>query len=220
MIVPVKAVIFDFDGVVAETLSWHVQAWNIVLARHHIQLTDMDIAVEEGAGAQDIIRKILHQKSIDITEDSLQELVALKRRTYKDISKAFVYPETAAFIMDLKERGYRLALVTGSVPEAIRLVSGTGALTNFETIVTSLDVTHTKPDPEGFLLAARRLNISPKECLVIENAPNGVRAAKSAGMHCVALRTTIEDDSILSAADHIIDHVSDFKFDTKSRLIL
>lgn len=215
----VKAVVFDFDGVVAKTLPYHTAAWKRVLAPHQISITEQDIALEEGADTKDIIRRIFDHKKIPHTEEILRSLTEEKRRIYSQTTRASVYPETKTFIRELKNRGYRLALVTGSVPKAIQAVADKDMLKNFEVIITSLDVVNTKPDPEGFLLAAHKLGVAPNNCLVIENAPNGIQAAKSAGMTCIALRTTINDDAVLCRADHIVDHVSDIHVDSIPELI-
>jgi beta-phosphoglucomutase len=100
------------------------------------------------------------------------------------------------------------ALVTGSILKNIEPIVGNGFLHNFNVIVTGDQVTHTKPHPEPYLTAAQQLAVKPDECIVIENAPSGIEAAKKAGMYCIAVKTTIQDEQYLKEADLIVEDIS------------
>jgi len=108
----------------------------------------------------------------------------------------------------LKRTSIKKALVTGSILKNILPVVGKDFLRNFEIIITGDQVTHTKPHPEPYLTAAEKLNVKPNECIVIENAPSGITAAKQAGMFCIALKTTIQNEQYLKEADLIVADVS------------
>ncbi len=213
----IKAILFDFDGVIANTIPYHIQAWQRVLKPLHLSLSAEDVAVEEGASALEIIRNILAKRNISLPLQQIRELTDQKRNLYCQITRAHVYPETKEFIERLKGKPFMRGLVTGSIISAVETVTGKDFLTNFHVIVTSDDVQRNKPDPEPFLRAAEKLNIPPPDCLVIENAPKGIQAAKEAGMYCIALKTTIKDPIILQRADLIVNHVHEIPIDSLER---
>ena len=102
-----------------------------------------------------------------------------------------------------------MALVTSTPRANLDLVlTGAGLAGAFDTIVAAEDVSRGKPDPEGYLLAARRLGVAPERCLVIEDAPGGIEAARSAGMHSLAVTTTRPCQD-LAAADAVVDSLSE-----------
>jgi len=203
-----KAVLFDFDGVIANTLDYHVQAWQTVFSPYNINISPMDIAPEEGATSFVISQRIAEKKQLHFSLELLELLAKQKRKLYGAITKATIYPEILEFINKLKNKSLKLGLVTGSIMESILSVVDNNFLQNFQVIITSEYVLKNKPHPEPYLAAAQKLNVQPAECLVIENAPLGIKAAKQAGMKCTAVRKTIHDDSLLSQADQIVDDVS------------
>ncbi|MBN2008885.1 HAD family phosphatase [candidate division KSB1 bacterium] len=210
-----KAVLFDFDGVIANTLQYHVEGWNRAYRKfgYDVTVNEEDISRQEGKGADQIVAGIAAMYELKLTKSQLEEITAEKRNVYKQITHASVYPETQAFLNELKQRSVRIALVTGSVIPSLLQVVDQEFLDQFEVIITQYDVVNTKPDPEPFLKAAERLKLQPEQCVVIENAPMGIKAAKAAGMYCVALRTTIHDDTWLMEADLIVDHADKIDLD-------
>jgi beta-phosphoglucomutase len=106
----------------------------------------------------------------------------------------------APLLHDLHGRGYRLALVTGSARSVVEeSLVPTGVADLFEVVVTGDEVERGKPDPEPYSTAARRLGVAPAHCLAVETAPLGVRSARTAGMVCVALETTLPAERLTIA---------------------
>ena len=202
----IKAVLFDFDGVIADTLTQHVKAWQTTFDDLGVKIDAKDIAPEEGANADEIISNILRDKGLKISREEIQSRTKRKREEYRKLSKASVIPETETLIHLLRQNSVRLGLVTGSIISSLKHVVDDAFLKNFDVIITSDDVTETKPSPQPYLVAAEKLNVAPENCVVIENAPKGIESAKRAGMKCVALRTTIKDDQLLNKADVIVDN--------------
>jgi len=209
----IEAVLFDFDGVIANTLQYHVEAWNNVFHPFKITVDNMDVSSQEGSGAIDIAAYIANKNNLKINKQQLKAITDKKREIYHNITQAFVYPETERFIESLKSKSFKIGLVTGSILPSMQKVVDQKFLENFDVIITQDDVTHTKPNPEPFLTAAQKLSVTPKKCIVIENAPQGILAAKRAGMFCIALRTTIHDDSILKEADLIVNNAAEIDMD-------
>lgn len=114
-----------------------------------------------------------------------------------------VYPGVIELIDRLHQK-YTLALTTSSTFDEMQAVMKALQIGNrFKVMVSARDVQRGKPDPEPYLLTAKRLGVAPQECLVIEDSENGVRSAKAAGMYCVAIPNT-ETAYTLSVADHIV----------------
>jgi len=203
-----KAVLFDFDGVIADTLTYHVQAWQQVFEKYKLKISPQDIYLLEGRIAEDICRLMAKQKGLSLDAATVREITRQKRAIYRQITRAAVYPDTRRLIEYLNQTSVKKALVTGSILKNIEPVTGTDFLKNFDVIVTGDQVAHTKPHPEPYLLAAKRLAVKPEECIVIENAPSGITAAKRAGMYCIAVKTTIQDEQYLKEADLIVEAIS------------
>ena len=119
----------------------------------------------------------------------------------------------------LAEQGYRLALASSAPIENIRLLTRILGIDNcFQSIVSAEDVTEGKPDPQVFRLAAQRLGVEPKNCIVVEDAITGVTAAKRAGMHCLAVTNTHHRTS-LEEADLIVDTLEAVGLNNIERLL-
>ena len=204
----IKAVLFDFDGVIANTLAYHVQAWQQVFADYGVEILPQDFFLLEGQLAEEIGKQLAQQKGLSLDEMTLKKMVQQKRAIYNKITRATVYPASRKLIEQLKKKSIKIALVTGAIRQNIEPVAGTEFLKNFDVIIGGTDVPHTKPHPEPYLTAAQKLSVQPHECLVIENAPLGIRAAKLAGMFCVAVKTTIKNEIHLQEADLIVEDMA------------
>lgn len=141
-------------------------------------------------------------------------LIADKTRLYMDFVKdnLRIYPGVVDLIATLSQN-YRLALTTSSTYEEAHTIIDLLKLRDyFEVVVTAMDVNKGKPHPEPYLLTAEKLGTKPQECLVIEDSENGVRSAKAAGMHCIALPNT-ENPDMLTLADTIVNEYSEITED-------
>lgn len=208
----IKAVIFDSDGVVVDTTQYDYDAWKKTLSEYGIDLSFPEYKVFLGMKGTEVVKKYLPHFSEDSAlaiqnkkEDYLVSLV--QRKGVQMIDGAL------DFIKKLKSKKIRIALATASpVKKLDAIMSALQIRNRFDAIVTADDVSKGKPNPEIFLKAAKKLGVSPRESIVIEDAPNGVEAAKSGGFTCVAITTTHQQKE-LRGADHIIDSFSDFKLE-------
>lgn len=117
-------------------------------------------------------------------------------------------PGIVPLMHDLRGRGHRLALVTGSAAAVLdQVLAPLGGLDLFEVVVTGGQVLPGKPDPESYRLAAARLGLDPGECLVVENSPLGIQAAKAAGIKCVALETSLPAQEQLAGVEQVFPNV-------------
>jgi len=209
---PAPVILLDMDGVVLDSPPMHLLTWRQTLEPLGVRLTARDLFPLEGMPtertAQKLTELLLGQACSD---QEAQRLASRKRELFREIFRPTFVPGIAPLLHDLHGRGYRLGLVTGSARSVVdESFAPTGYADLFEVIVTGDDVSRGKPDPEPYQIAARKLDILPSDCLVVENAPLGIRSARGAGMGCVALGTTLPANR-LSAADQVFAGAADLR---------
>jgi beta-phosphoglucomutase family hydrolase len=199
-----RAVIWDMDGVIADTAAYHLKAWQWVFQKRGIRFTEEDFRQRFGQRNDTIIRAALGE---DIPQREVDAIAGEKEEDYRQRVRQKIRPLPGAvrLIGSLKEHGFGAAIASSAPMENIQLIlQGLGIADSFQAIVPGREVEEGKPSPQGFLLAARKLGVAPKDCVVIEDAPAGVTAAKRAGMHCLAVTNT-HPRSHLREADLIVD---------------
>lgn len=205
----IRGVIFDMDGVLVDSEKYICEAATRMFVEHGLTIKPEDFLPFVGAGEDRYISGVAEKYgfSLDIERD--------KARTYElygEIVKGRLEPLAGAreFIQKAREKGLKLAVASSAdkVKVLINLKESGLAPENFDAIVNGLDVTYKKPDPEIFLTAAERLGLSPSDCLVVEDAVNGVAAAKAAGAKCLGLTTTFSAEK-LSLADWIAPNLAE-----------
>ena len=209
---PAPVILLDMDGVVLDSPPLHLLTWQQTLEPLGVELRADQLFPLEGTPtertAQKLTELLLGRACSD--EEALR-LAARKRELFRKIFQPTFVPGIAPLLYDLRGRGYRLGLVTGSARSVVdESLAPTGSVDQFEVIVTGDDVSRGKPDPEPYEIAAREMGVLPSDCLVVENAPLGIRSAQDAGMACVALETTLAA-SQLSAADEVFADVRGFR---------
>jgi len=200
----IAAVIWDMDGVLADTAHHHLLAWQETFARRNINFTEADFKRGFGIRNDAIIRNTLGEQT---TGAEIETIAREKETTFRRIIGRDVKPLPGALelVGALYERGVKMAIASSTTMENIRLIIGSlGIEKYFKAVITGHDVTEGKPSPRVFLLAAQRLGAEPKNCIVVEDAVAGVKAAKSAGMYCVAITNTHPGEK-LNEADLIVD---------------
>jgi HAD superfamily hydrolase (TIGR01509 family) len=210
------AAIFDFDGVLFDSIAFHEETWRQVALEEHRPFTRRQF--ERGIGAKNpvFVKEILQWTS-DPAE--IARIIDRKEMMYQEqVAKGGV--QLISGTMDLVMR-----LSQAKVPCAIGTSSERKNLDDifkrhpqvpgfFQVVVTAEDVKRGKPDPEVFLMAAQRLDVPPEYCVVFEDAPLGIQAAKSGGMKAVALTTTFSVEALKAAhPDRILDSLADLSVD-------
>ena len=207
-----QAVLLDMDGVVLDSPPLHLLTWQQTLEPLGVELTAEVLFPLEGTPTEltaQKLTKILQGRAC--SDQEAQRLAAKKRELFREIFQPAFVPGIAPLLHDLKGRGYRLGLVTGSARSVVdESLAPTGYADLFEVVVTGDDVSRGKPDPEPYQNAARQLSVPPADCLVVENAPLGIEAAWAAGMDCVALATTLPI-SQLSAAEQVFADTAELR---------
>jgi HAD superfamily hydrolase (TIGR01509 family) len=198
------AVIFDMDGVLVDSYQAHFESWKRTYGEIDVQYSEAKFAGDFGRTSRDILRRTLGD---ELTVERVRELDGRKEAFYREILREnFPAMDGATeLIQALAASNFRLAIGSSGPPENVALVVEllTGS-EHFSATVTGADVTHGKPDPQVFLIAAERLGVPPARCAVVEDAVHGITAAKRAGMTAIALTGTVQRAE-LAAADAVVD---------------
>jgi len=214
----IAAVIWDMDGVIADTAPHHLHAWRETFARRGIDFAEADFMRGFGIRNDAIIKNVLGEQT---TEAEIEAIAQEKEATFRGIIGHDIkpLPGVLELIRALYEKGIRMAIASSTVIENIRLIIGSLGITKyFQSVITGHDVTEGKPHPQVFLLAAQKLGAKPKNCLVIEDAVAGIKAAKGAGMYCVAI-TSSHPREKLKEADLIVDTLEEVTIKNLEKLL-
>ncbi len=214
-----KAIIFDFDGVLADTEPLHFTVFRQVLQDEGLPLSERDY-YQKYVGFDDkgCFHAILSEHGRPVLSATIQQLVERKAALMLGhiTTTRVVYPGVAEFVKNVAGR-YRLAIVSGALRHEIELILKTAGLRDdFEHITAAEDVQDGKPAPEGYLHALRSLGqhapLLAAECLVIEDTLFGIQAAHAAGMRCLAVSTTYPSDR-LGIADAVTATLNGYDLD-------
>jgi len=194
----IEAVIFDMDGTIVPNRDYHLLAWRRLCDEEGIKATDDELLATFGSTNRDIFGKM---KNRAISEEELARLSSKKESIYRDLYHGHVKPTKGltTFLNSLQQLGIPMALATSAPSENVNFtLNESGLLLYFQIVTDASCIKHSKPDPEIFLKTASQLNIHPNHCLVFEDAPLGIQAAKLAGMPVLALTTTFNPDKLPS----------------------
>jgi HAD superfamily hydrolase (TIGR01509 family) len=182
-----KAILLDFDGVIAETENHHIAAWQRTLSIMGWQVPDEVAARSADIDDRQFLAEVFQQRGIVSSkiDDWIRKKQILTVQLLRDSPR--VYPGVAELVRKVEGRA-RLAVVSGTWRENIEVVLDTVNLSGaFDLIIGKEDVTAVKPDPEAYQIALKRLRLSPKSCVAIEDSPSGLAAARAAGIRAVAV---------------------------------
>ncbi len=206
----IKAVIFDMDGVITNTMPDHFKAWKEILRREGLFVTHLDIYSREGQRGINSVQELFKVCGKDINSAKAQKILKEKEKYFKKIVKRRFVRGARTFLKRLDQSGFHLALVTGTARHEVHKILPRSLYNLFSVIITGSDVQNGKPHPEPFLKALEKLKINPSEAIVIENAPFGIRSAKRAGLRCLALQTSLPGE-YLKEADFVFSSLKELK---------
>jgi HAD superfamily hydrolase (TIGR01509 family) len=183
-----EAVIFDFDGTLADTKKNIVRSFQKVLSEIGCVVDGYSIERRIGVGARPILRAALEDNKIPYTEELVEKLIAKYSSVRIELSSEVELFDGAVELLDALYGRTRIALASMSERKVIDfLLKDRGLTKYFEVVLSANEAVKMKPDPEIFLKCAKKLGVDPKQCAVIEDSVFGVEAAKRAGMKCVAI---------------------------------
>lgn len=205
-----KAVIFDMDGVLVDSNDAHLEAFKIFGREVGATMTREFFLSAVGMHNTQIMPMWLGSH---LTSEQIDDYGRRKEEIYRTVAAGHLkaIPGVLDLLKEVRALGLKTAVGSSGPRENVQLALKTLQIENeFDAIVTGSDITHGKPNPEVFLKAAQKMNLSPTECLVIEDAPSGVKAALAAGMRVVAI-TTSKPAADLKDASRVIERFAQLK---------
>jgi len=217
--------IFDVDGVIADTEAINARAsikvFEDLFGVNGVKRQDFEAGL--GRGAEEYVKAAARIHGLELTEEQVEKATQLRQEYFLNVLSEEPLPPFPGVLKlmekAMQSRDFRVAIATSGTLEKSRAVLKSAKIP-FERMVyiTGSDVKNKKPNPELFLLAAERMGVESANCVVIEDAPNGVQAAKAAGAKCIAV-TNSTNAANLSQADLVCDSLEQIDLQTIVRLI-
>lgn len=204
----VECFIFDLDGVIVNTSKYHFLAWKKIADQLNIHITEIENEQLKGISREDSLKTILKLGNRKISEKDFKSLLNLKNKIYlkmiDNIDKSALLPLVSEKLEYLKALNRKIVLASSS-KNAKAVLEKTGLVKSFDAIVDGNEILKPKPEPEIFLIAAKKVNILPKYCVVFEDAVAGIEAAKKAEMLAIG----IGENDILHQANFVFKNFSE-----------
>ncbi|MHC1771931.1 MAG: beta-phosphoglucomutase [Flexilinea sp.] len=187
----IKGVIFDLDGVLVSTDELHYHAWKKLAEDLGIRnFTHKDNEQQRGVSRMASLEVVLQKCDTVYTPIQKKELAERKNQTYikllDSLTDRAILPGAIDILKMLREKGIKIAVGSGS-KNALLILEKTGLIPYIDQVSSGLDIAHSKPDPEVFLIAADKLQLKPEECIVVEDAEAGIIAARSGGFRSLGV---------------------------------
>ncbi len=185
-----KAVLWDMDGVIADTAALHCRSWQMAFTKRGVDFTEEDFKNHFGQRNDTIIRS---QIGKDISNEIIEAIARDKEEGFRKDARGKLSPFEGVLnlLKIISHHGFLCAIASSAPLENVQMIlEELDIKSYFRAIVHGKEVNEGKPSPEVFLKAAQKLDVSPQDCIVIEDATAGVKAARAAGMRCIAVTNT------------------------------
>lgn len=216
-----KAILFDMDGVLFDSMPNHARSWTQAVARFGLGMTQEEVYMNEGRTGSGTINALAQRTwGRDATEEECQRIYEAKSEIFNTLPRPTAMPGALEVLRKVKAEGLMRVIVTGSGQRTLldRLNAAFPGIFRKELMVTAFDVKIGKPYPEPYLMGLKKANVKASEAIVVENAPLGIQAARAAGIFTIAVNTGPLKDEILQEAganlvlpsmQHLADHWED-----------
>lgn len=209
-----KAVFFDMDGVLFDSMPHHSVAWVKAMNESGLEFSEQEAYMNEGkTGTATINGVFVRLNGREATEAEKQDIYRLKAQYFEELGAIGTMPYALEMLKKIKEKGYRIFVVTGSAQPTLldSLKDHFPGIFEKENIISAFDVTQGKPHPEPYLKALQKAGVKPWEAVVIENAPMGVQAAVAARIFTIGVNTGPLDSKVLTenGADLVLDSMQE-----------
>ncbi|MCJ8011982.1 beta-phosphoglucomutase [Paenibacillus sp. KQZ6P-2] len=205
---PIRACLFDLDGVLVDTAKYHYLAWKRLAEELGFNFTEQDNERLKGVSRMASLDILLEVGGVTLDDETKLALADKKNSWYVDyishMDESEILPGALTFLKELKASGTLVALGSAS-KNAMTILNNTNMVTYFDAIIDGTKTASAKPDPEVFLLGAKELNVSPSECVVFEDAEAGIEAAIRAGMRSIGVGSR----DTLGRADEVVSSLQE-----------
>jgi HAD superfamily hydrolase (TIGR01509 family) len=210
---PVRAILLDFDGTMLETESSSYGSWRELLDEHGYELTPQTWSAAVGTiGGLDPLELLEEHLGTEVDRDALEDRA--NRRHHELLEAELLRPGIEQLVDEARERGLHVAVVTSASERWVRgHLSRLGLYDDIEVVAANGDPERAKPDPLLYREAARLLRVDPSAAVAVEDSPNGVKAARAAGMQVVAFPNPITQVMDLREADAIVEDLDGLGLD-------
>ncbi|MCC5635047.1 HAD family phosphatase [Nostoc sp. CHAB 5844] len=221
-----KAVLFDFNGVIINDERIHLQLIDEILIQENLQpQKSQERQTCLGRSDRTCFQELLVNRGRVVTQEYLSQLLNRKAEAYvlelEKLEKLPIYPGVEDLVYQVRSQNINLGLVSGALRKEIELVLNRAKVAEyFKIIVAGDDITTSKPQPDGYLLAVERfnqqdpeLNLQPQECLAIEDTPAGIQAAKQAQMQVVGVANTYPFHMLQRCCNWTVDYLTDLELE-------
>ncbi|HEF9359571.1 TPA: HAD family phosphatase [Campylobacter coli] len=204
----IKAILFDMDGVLIEAKDWHYEALNKALRLFGMEISRMEhLTTFDGLPTKDKLKMLSLEKGLPLgLHDFINEL---KQQYTMDLVHSLCKPRFhhEYALSKLKEEGYRMAVCSNSIRNTIEIMMQKASLEMYlDFYISNEDVKKSKPNPEMYNKAIERMRLHPKECMIVEDNENGIKAAKASGAHVMIVEDIAEVNY-----ENIMKHISNFQ---------
>ena len=205
-----KAVLFDMDGVLFDSMKNHAEAWNQAMKVYGMNLSREEAYMHEGRTGKATVNIVsLREKGYEMDDEEVKRIYQTKSDIFNSLPKAEPMPGADLLLNHLKETGITPVLVTGSGQLSLleKLNHYYPDVFHQELMVTAYDVKYGKPNPEPYLMGLKKAGVEANQAIVVENAPLGVRAGVAAGIFTVAVNTgPLPDNALLDEGANVLFH--------------
>lgn len=209
------AIVFDLDGVVVDSMPFHVVSWQRAFAGLGVSVDELDIYLNESATGFDVVEEMLRARGAASNTETIERLLKEQSSIYSKEYLPGVKPFAGVveLLFALRETRARLGLATGSTLDVARASLDPEVFALFDAVITREDSEKGKPHPEPYLTAAKRLGSDPSRSIAVENSPAGILSATRAGFKCIALTTTLaprhlrDADLIVGSIEELADYL-------------
>ena len=218
----INAVIFDMDGVLTDSMKYHIESWNYAFNQLDIFPSKEDFALLEGMSYKETIEFISEKYNAKLNQNEKDKIYSIKKDKLSEIFHFEIYPEIPSLLKFLKKQNLQLAVVSGANKEFVDNIINKFFKDEFEIVITGDDVQKGKPNPEPYLKAIEKLGSPIEKLIVIENAPLGIQSAKEAKLQTFALTTTLDKehlkkaDKIFSSHSELIEYFEELTGQNKT----
>jgi HAD superfamily hydrolase (TIGR01509 family) len=203
-----KAVLFDMDGVLFDSMPNHARSWARVCTEFGIEMSPEEAYLHEGRTGESTINLLMQRYfHRDATAEEYENIYEEKCRAFNDCPPAGKMPGAEEVLLRVQQKGLKILVVTGSGQQSLleRLETGFPGFFSLDRTVSSKDVKHGKPSPEPYLMGLEKAGVRPWEAIVVENAPLGVHSAVAAGIFTIAVNTgPLPDNVLLDEGAHLL----------------
>lgn len=212
----IKAIIYDLDDLMVNSIALHIKAWDILFSEYHVKISDLPPDLSShfmGMRISDVLKEMINYFNLEV---DYQTLYQKRQEIFLQLvaEKLEILPGLIESLHLFKDNQIKIALASSGTTKYINLVLKKFRLSKyFNVIISGDDVKNGKPDPETYLIACQKLGLKPEECLVLEDATNGIEAAKKAGCKCIAINNPYTPPQDRTKADLILDSLSEIDLD-------